>query len=239
MADSNNQLNGHAENTLTATETLEAMGDNHVGTSLETPLRPDALLTNDADKIAQIQEHFAQIMDILGLDRTDDSLSGTPYRVAKMYVREIFEGLNPANKPQVKTFENKYQYGEMLVEKNIILHSTCEHHFLPIFGHAHVAYISSGTVIGLSKINRVVRYFAKRPQVQERLTRQIAEELKKVLRTEDVAIVIEAKHLCVASRGIQDVSSTTVTADYSGKFREKTTRNEFLDYLKSSLTKEL
>ncbi len=228
--------NGQAHELLTA---IDEIGDNHVGTSLDTPLRADAFKLTDTEKIEQIQQHFAHIMDILGLDRNDDSLSGTPHRVAKMFVQEIFGGLNPANKPQVKVFDNKYGYGEMLIEKNITLHSTCEHHFLPIFGHAHVAYISSGVVIGLSKINRIVNYYAKRPQVQERLTRQIADELKNVLQTEDVAIVIEAKHLCVSSRGIQDVSSTTVTAEYGGKFKTIETRKEFMDYLKSSLTKEL
>ncbi|WP_306643502.1 GTP cyclohydrolase I FolE [Sanyastnella coralliicola] len=207
------------------------IGEAHVGTSLDTPLRADAFDLSDDEKVAQITEKFRDIMDILGLDLTDDSLRGTPHRVAKMYVKEIFQGLNPANRPNPKTFENKYEYGEMLVEKNINLNSTCEHHFLPIVGVAHVAYISSGRVVGLSKINRIVDYYAKRPQVQERLTRQIAEDLKEALDTEDVAVVIEAKHLCVSSRGIQDESSSTVTSDYHGSFKDPKVREEFLRYI--------
>lgn len=235
----NDSQNGTLLSSPNVSASKDEIGDYHVGTSIDTPLRSDAFAMDDTEKIKKIEDHFAKIMDILGLDRTDDSLSGTPYRVAKMFVQEIFQGLNPASKPHVKVFENKYEYSQMLVEKNITLHSTCEHHFLPIFGHAHVAYISSGVVIGLSKINRIVNYYAKRPQVQERLTRQIAQELKRVLNTDDVAIVIEAKHLCVSSRGIQDVSSTTVTAEYGGKFKDMTTRKEFMDYLKVSLTKEM
>jgi GTP cyclohydrolase I len=170
-------------------------------------------------------------MEILGLDLTDDSLQGTPHRVAKMYVKEIFSGLNPANKPDIKLFENKYQYNEMLVEKNITFFSNCEHHFVPIIGRAHVAYISNGQVIGLSKLNRIVQHFAKRPQVQERLTIQIASELKEILGTEDVAVLIDATHLCVSSRGVQDVNSSTVTSSYGGKFLEDATKNEFLKYI--------
>jgi GTP cyclohydrolase I len=170
-------------------------------------------------------------MEIMGLDLTDDSLKGTPHRVAKMYIKEIFSGLNPANKPAIALFENKYKYNQMLVEKNITFHSNCEHHFVPIFGKAHVAYISSGKVIGLSKLNRIVQYFAKRPQVQERLTMQIAHELKSVLQTEDVAVVIDAKHLCVSSRGVQDISSATVTSYYGGRFEDPKTKEEFLQYL--------
>jgi GTP cyclohydrolase I len=209
----------------------EEIGDNHVGTSLETPLRSDAFVVNDTQKMEQIEEKFHDIMEILGLDLTDDSLKGTPKRVAKMFVKEIFQGLNPENKPQLKTFDNKYKYGEMLVEKNITLNSTCEHHFLPIVGKAHVAYISSGRVVGLSKLNRIVDYFARRPQVQERLTMQIADELKKALNTEDVAVLIDAKHLCVSSRGIQDIGSSTVTAEYCGKFKDSAYRNDFLRYI--------
>jgi GTP cyclohydrolase I len=170
-------------------------------------------------------------MNIMGLDLTDDSLQGTPHRVAKMYVKEIFSGLNPANKPAVKLFENKYQYKEMLVERNITFYSNCEHHFVPIIGKAHVAYISNGKVIGLSKLNRIVQFFAKRPQVQERLTIQIAEELKRVMETEDVAVLIDAVHLCVSSRGVQDFNSATVTSSYSGAFYNEATRNEFLKYV--------
>lgn len=210
---------------------IDEMGDEHVSTSVETPLRADAFDLSEEEKIARIAAHFGQIMDILGLDRSDDSLSGTPKRVAKMYVQEIFSGLNPANFPDIKLFENKYKYNQMLVEKNILFYSNCEHHFVPIIGKAHVAYISSGKVIGLSKINRVVQHFAKRPQVQERLTMQITNALKKVLETEDVAVIIDATHLCVSSRGVKDVNSSTVTAHYCGKFEEEATKNEFLKYL--------
>lgn len=210
---------------------IDLIGDNHVGTSKDTPMRHDAFAMSDAEKIEKIAEKFGDIMQLLGLDLSDDSLRGTPKRVAKMYVQEVFSGLNPANKPEVKLFENKYQYNQMLVEKNITLHSYCEHHFVPILGKAHVAYISNGHVIGLSKINRIVRHFAKRPQVQERLTEQIAAELKRVLKTEDVAVCIDAEHLCVSTRGIEDTSSSTVTAHYSGKFLEEKTRNEFLRYI--------
>jgi GTP cyclohydrolase IA len=210
---------------------LEEIGDQHISHNIETPLRKDAFDLSDKEKIDQIEAHFRQIMHILGLDLSDDSLQGSPRRVAKMYVQEIFSGLNPLNKPSAKLFDNKYQYKQMLVEKNITFYSHCEHHFVPIFGQAHVAYISSGKVIGLSKLNRIVQYYARRPQVQERLTVQIAEELKQVLDTEDVAVVLDAKHLCVSSRGIQDVNSTTVTSSYSGKFQEEATRMEFIKYL--------
>jgi len=232
-----NTLNGNTihevesiENQLLLNE-IDELGDMHIATSVDTPLRVDAFDLNDNEKIEIIQDKFREIMEILGLDLTDDSLRGTPYRVAKMYVKEIFSGLNPANKPDVKLFENKYQYNEMLVEKNITFYSNCEHHFVPIIGTAHVAYISNGKVIGLSKLNRIVQYFAKRPQVQERLTMQIASELKQILQTEDVAVLIDAKHLCVSSRGIEDVNSSTVTAEYSGAFQNPDKRNEFLKYV--------
>jgi len=217
--------------TRTIDVTIDDMGDEHVSTSVDTPLRADAFDLSDEEKIEKIALHFGEIMDILGLDRKDDSLSGTPRRVAKMYVKEIFSGLNPANFPDIKLFENKYQYNQMLVEKNILFYSNCEHHFVPIIGKAHVAYISSGKVIGLSKINRVVQHFAKRPQVQERLTMQITDALKKVLETEDVAVVIDATHLCVSSRGVKDVNSSTVTSHFSGQFAQEQTKNEFLKYL--------
>ena len=213
------------------TLTDEEIGEDHVSTSVDTPMRADAFEMNDDEKIAQIEYYFRQIMDTLGLDLTDDSLKGTPKRVAKMYVKEIFSGLDPANKPKVALFDNKYQYNEMLVEKDISFYSNCEHHFVPIFGKAHVAYIASGKVIGLSKLNRIVQYFAKRPQVQERLTMQIAKELQKVLGTEDVAVVLDAKHLCVASRGVQDDTSTTITSFYGGKFQQDATKAEFLKYV--------
>lgn len=212
-------------------DTIDIIGDNHIATSKDTPLRPDAFDISNKEKIKLIAEKFKDIMEIMGLDLTDDSLKGTPNRVAKMYIEEVFSGLNPANKPDIKLFENKYQYNQMLVEKNITLHSYCEHHFVPILGHAHVAYISNGHVIGLSKINRIVRYFAKRPQVQERLTEQIAQELKHILKTEDVAVMIDAEHLCVSTRGIEDTNSSTVTAHYSGKFLEKDVKSEFLAYI--------
>lgn len=212
-------------------EEIDAGGDNHISTSVETPMREGAFDKTEDEKIAAIQEKFAEIMDILGLDLTDDSLKGTPKRVAKMYVKEIFNGLNPANKPQMALFENKYKYNEMLVEKNISFYSNCEHHFVPIMGKAHVAYISSGKVVGLSKLNRLVDYFAKRPQVQERLTMQIAKELQQDLGTDDVAVLIDAKHLCVASRGVEDDTSSTVTAFYGGKFKDEKVKDEFLRYL--------
>lgn len=210
---------------------IDDMGDDHISTSVETPMRADAFEKTDEQKIVEIEGHFRAIMETLGLDLTDDSLKGTPRRVAKMYVKEIFQGLNPANKPAIALFDNKYKYNEMLVEKNISFYSNCEHHFVPIIGIAHVAYISNGKVIGLSKLNRLVEYFAKRPQVQERLTMQIGKELQKDLGTEDVAIVIDAKHLCVASRGVEDDTSSTITAFYGGKFKEEKTKEEFLKYL--------
>ncbi len=211
---------------------IDEIGDEHVGTSYDTPLREDAFEMDDELKIELIEKHFKEIMLIMGLDLTDDSLKGTPKRVAKMYVKEIFNGLNPKNKPAAKLFENKYKYNEMLVEKDITFFSNCEHHFVPIYGKAHVAYISNGNVIGLSKINRIVQYFAKRPQVQERLTMQIGNELKEILGTDDVAVVIDANHMCVSSRGINDVNSSTVTSYYSGKFeRDEQSRNEFMKYI--------
>lgn len=206
---------------------MELLGDNHISTSTETPLRKDAFEKTDAQKIKAIEYYFAQILEELGLDLTDDSLSGTPYRVAKMYVKELFYGLDPKNKPKISLFDNKYGYGKMLVEKNISLDSLCEHHFLPINGYAHVAYIPKDKVIGLSKINRVVDYYAHRPQVQERLSLQILNELKETLQTEDVMVMISAKHLCVSQRGIKDKESSTTTLEYSGRFNEKSYRDEF------------
>ena len=211
---------------------IEALGNNHVGTSTETPMRKDAFDLSDIEKIALIKKDVHNIMQTLGLDLTDDSLKGTPTRVAKMFVQELFGGLHPDRKPKASTFENKYKYGEMLVEKNITLYSTCEHHLLPIVGKAHIAYISNGTVVGLSKMNRIVDYFAKRPQVQERLTMQIVRELQNILETEDVACVIDAKHLCVNSRGIRDVDSSTVTSEFGGKFKDESVKRELLDYIK-------
>lgn len=213
-------------------ENQDFIGDNHIATSAQNPVRKDAFEMTDAQKIEAIKKDVASILETLGMDMTDDSMKGTPNRVAKMFVNEIFGGLNPAKKPSSSTFENNYKYGEMLVEKNITLYSTCEHHLLPIVGRAHVAYISSGKVVGLSKMNRIVDYFAKRPQVQERLTMQIVQELQLVLNTQDVACVIDAKHLCVNSRGIRDIESSTVTSEFGGKFKEEATRREFLDYIK-------
>ena len=215
----------------TLEERFEEMGNDHVSSAENTPLRDDAFVLNDDEKIARIKANVREIMLTLGLDLDDDSLNGTPNRVAKMFVKEIFSGLDPQKKPNSSTFDNKYKYGEMLVEKNITLYSTCEHHLLPIVGRAHVAYISNGTVVGLSKMNRIVDYFAKRPQVQERLNIQIVRELQKVLNTDDVACVIDAKHLCVNSRGIRDIESSTVTAEYGGKFKNEALRIEFLEYL--------
>lgn len=209
----------------------DEIGNNHIATSAENPVRKDAFDLTDEQKIESIKRDVEKILQTLGMDLTDDSIQGTPNRVAKMFVKELFGGLNPAKKPSASTFENNYKYGEMLVEKNITLYSTCEHHLLPIIGRAHIAYISSGRVIGLSKMNRIVDYYAKRPQVQERLTMQIVQELKMALNTEDVACVIDAKHLCVNSRGIRDIESSTVTSEFGGKFKEKETRREFLNYI--------
>ena len=213
-------------------EEFESLGNDHVGTSSDTPLRSDAFELSNEEKIEIIKDDVHHIMETLGLDLTDDSLNGTPNRVAKMFVKEIFGGLDPKRKPSASTFANKYKYGEMLVEKNITVYSTCEHHLLPIVGKAHIAYISNGSVVGLSKMNRIVDYYAKRPQVQERLTIQIVKELQAVLNTQDVACVIDAKHLCVNSRGIRDIESSTVTSEFGGKFKEESTRREFLDYIK-------
>ncbi len=206
----------------------DELADHHIGTALETPLLSTAFELTDQEKISAIAAHFKGIMEVLGLDLNDESLKGTPGRVAKMYVNEIFSGLDPRIKPKATLFNNHFRYRQMLVEKNITVHSTCEHHFVPIIGRAHVAYISSGKVIGLSKINRIVQYFSRRPQVQERLTMQIANELKKVLDTEDVAVMIDATHFCVASRGVGDTNSSTVTLEYGGRFLDAERREEFL-----------
>lgn len=208
------------------------IGEDHLFTGLKTPMKKNAFELSDEEKKQRVALLFEEIMDVLGMDLTDDSLKGTPERVAKMYIDEIFSGLNPANKPAITLFDNKYQYNQMLVEKNIAFYSNCEHHFVPIFGKAHVAYISSGKVIGLSKLNRIVQYYAKRPQVQERLTNQIAEDLKLILGTDDVAVILDAKHLCVSSRGVQDESSTTVTSYYGGKFGTPEKIAELQNYLK-------
>lgn len=227
---SNLRLNGY-ETKETLDILIDDIGDNHVSTSVDTPMRADAFELSDSEKIEAIGQHFESIMNIMGLDLTDDSLKGTPHRVAKMYIKEIFQGLNPANKPRMALFENKYKYNEMLVEKNISFYSNCEHHFVPIIGKAHVSYISNGQVIGLSKLNRLVQFYAKRPQVQERLTMQIGKDLQKILGTQDVAVVIDAKHLCVASRGVEDDTSNTVTAFYGGAFKHEERKTEFLRYL--------
>ncbi|NEN22317.1 GTP cyclohydrolase I FolE [Cryomorpha ignava] len=211
---------------------IDEIGDEHIYTGLETPMKADAFIMSDVEKKERISDLFSQIMDVMGLDLTDDSLKGTPDRVAKMYIEEIFSGLNPDNKPKIALFENKYQYNQMLVEKNITFYSNCEHHFVPIIGKAHIAYVSSGKVIGLSKLNRIVQYYAKRPQVQERLTNQIAMELKDVLNTEDIAVIIDAKHLCVSSRGVKDDTSATVTSYYGGVFNRPHKIAELQNYLK-------
>lgn len=205
--------------------------DNHYLTSIETPIRSDAFEIDDDIKIELIQKKFREIMEVPGLDLNDDSLKDTPMRVTKMYVKEIFRGLDPRNKPSVTLFENKYKFNQMLVKKDIAVYSYCEHHFVPIIGKAYVAYFSAGKVVGLSKINRMVQYYSKRPQLQERLTVQIANEMKEMLQTEDVAVIIDADHLCDASRGVQDVSSSTVTSSYHGKFLDSNVRDEFLKYV--------
>ena len=219
-------------NTTIKKEIFDQIGDNHQMTSADTPLRPDAFIKTDAQKMVSIENHFRLIMEDLGLDLTDDSLNGTPHRVAKMFIQEIFSGLNPKNKPKMSVFENAYHYDKMLVEASISFNSTCEHHFLPIIGHAHIGYVSSGKVIGLSKLNRIVDYYSRRPQVQERLIMQIFNELKTVLETDSVMVVMEAKHLCVSSRGIQDESSYTSTIQYGGIFNEKENRNDFFNLIK-------
>ena len=218
-------------NTLIEKEIYELIGDNHQMTSAETPLRPDAFDKSDAEKMANIEKYFHSIMLEMGMDMTDDSLQGTPHRVAKMFIQEIFSGLNPANKPKISVFDNSYHYDKMLVEANISFNSTCEHHFLPIVGKAHIGYVSSGKVIGLSKLNRIVDYYSRRPQVQERLIMQIFNELKSVLDTENVIVVMEATHLCVSSRGIKDESSYTSTIQYGGVFNEKENRNDFFNLI--------
>ena len=217
------------------TKQIELIGDNHEHFSIETPLKKNAFDKSNFEKIKTIENHFRIILDELGLDLNDDSLKGTAYRVAKMYVNEIFGGLDPKNKPKISLFENKYNYNKMLIEKNINLNTTCEHHFLPIIGKAHVAYISSGKVIGLSKLNRIVKYYSDRPQVQERLTTQIYNELISVLDTENVMVVIDAKHLCVTSRGIIDDSCSTITQMYGGDFNVYNKRNEFHKLLNSEI----
>ncbi|WP_103069478.1 GTP cyclohydrolase I FolE [Aquimarina sediminis] len=213
---------------------IEWTGDMHFSKNTETPLRKDAFEKSDDDKIKKIQYHFSEIMKELGLDLMDDSLSGTPYRVAKMYVKELFYGLNPKNRPKISTFENKYKYQKILVEQDIIIDSACEHHFLPIVGTAHVGYIPKDKVVGLSKINRLVDYYSHRPQVQERLCLQILKDLQQTLETEDVIVVVNAKHLCVSSRGIKDKSSFTTTIEYGGKFLESSFRSEFFEIVKQS-----
>lgn len=212
---------------------VDADDSDHLVSNWETPLRSDAFVLSDEEKITRIEKHFRDIMTTLGLDLTDDSLSGTPHRVAKMYVKEVFSGLNPKNRPSARLFENKYNYDQMLVEKDITFYSHCEHHFVPIYGKAHVAYFSSGKVIGLSKINRIVQYYAKRPQVQERLTVQIGKELERILQTEHVGVVMDANHMCVASRGVGDTNSKTGTAYFSGKFKDENVKREFLNYINS------
>jgi GTP cyclohydrolase I len=221
------QTNGYSLNN----HSIEEIGDDHLYTGLETPMKKDAFKLSDEEKKEKISMLFEEIMDVMGLDLTDDSLKGTPDRVAKMYIEEIFSGLNPENKPKVALFDNKYQYNQMLVEKNITFYSNCEHHFVPIIGKAHIAYISSGKVIGLSKLNRIVQYYAKRPQVQERLTNQIANELKDILETDDIAVIIDAKHLCVSSRGIKDDTSATVTSYYGGVFNTSEKIAELQNYI--------
>lgn len=187
----------------------------------------------NSEKISLIQEKFGEIMQVLGLDLSDTSLKDTPSRVAAMFVNEIFSGLDPANEPKITLFENSYKYSEMLVEKEIPVYSYCEHHFVPIIGKAAIAYFPEKYVIGLSKLNRIVNYFSKRPQVQEKLTVQIAGYLKDVLQTENVAVRINAKHLCIASRGIEHEGSSVITNSYNGKFMLQEVKNEFNSLVKA------
>ena len=216
----------------TTQEEIDIMGDAHAGSAELTPLRSDAFDLSDEEKIERIQAHFSEIMKTLGLDLTDDSLKGTPKRVAKMYVKEVFNGLNPANKPEARTFNNNYDYTDVVIEKNIQVNSFCEHHFLPFIGKAHVAYISKGKVIGLSKINRLVDYYSRRPQVQERLTLQIADAISDAMNTEDVAVYIDSKHFCVSMRGIKDHASSTITSEFRGAFKEKEVQQKFIDFIR-------
>ncbi|SDX82530.1 GTP cyclohydrolase I [Lutibacter oricola] len=216
-------------------EQIDIIGDNHISSNVDTPMRANAFEKSNDEKIKNIQHYFGKIMEELGLDLTDDSLSGTPYRVAKMYVKELFYGLNPENKPKLSVFENKYDYKKMLVEQNITIDSACEHHFLPITGHAHIAYIPKDKVVGLSKINRLVDYYSHRPQVQERLSLQILKDLQVTLNTEDVIVMINAKHLCVSSRGIKDKSSFTTTLEYGGCFKEKSFRDDFFKIINQKM----
>tara|TARA_B100001093_G_scaffold53732_1_gene45538 strand:+ start:10823 stop:11488 length:666 start_codon:yes stop_codon:yes gene_type:complete len=213
-------------------EDLELIDQDHKNYSIETPLRDNAFEISDNEKISIIEKNVQEILHTLGMDMTDDSLKGTPKRVAKAYVKELFGGLNPKNLPTSSTFENKYKYGEMLVEKNITVFSTCEHHLLPIYGKAHVAYFAKDEVVGLSKMNRIVDYYSRRPQVQERLNIQIVKALQKILKTKDVACIIDAKHMCVNSRGIRHIDCSTVTGDFGGKFKDKLIKREFLDYIR-------
>ena len=213
------------------TKKIELIGDNHELFSLETPLRDDAFVKSNDEKIKNIEKHFTKIVDELGLDLNDDSISGTPYRVAKMYVKELFDGLDPKQAPSISKFENSFEYNGCILEKNIPFYSLCEHHFVPIKGVAHVAYYANEKIIGLSKINRIVNYLSKKPQVQEKLTVEIVEYMKNVLQTEDIACIIEAEHLCVSMRGIKDVNSLTTTAEYSGKFNEPSIKLELLSMI--------
>jgi len=220
-------------NKLARNDENDDIGENHLFTTIETPLRADAFKIDDELKIELIEKNFREIMHILGLDLNDESLKDTPRRVAKMYVNEVFSGLNPENKPKTTIFNNNFKFKEMLVEKDITIYSYCEHHFVPIFGKAHIAYFPNGHVIGLSKLNRIAQYYSKRPQVQERLTIQIANELKETLGSEDVAVIIDANHMCVASRGVNDVNSSTITSSFHGKFLNESVRSEFLKYVYS------
>jgi len=224
------KVNGYAP--VNGETLVEEMGDMHAATSVDTPMREDAFDRSDEEKMEIISQHFRQIMETLGLDLNDDSLNGTPRRVAKMFVKEIFGGLNPESKPAISLFENKFGHRQILVEKGIQVQSFCEHHFLPIYGKCHIAYMANGKVIGLSKLHRIVEHFARRPQVQERLTVQIAEELKRVLKTEDVAVYMDAKHMCVEMRGIKHTQCSTVTTEYSGRFLNENVRAEFLKTIK-------
>ena len=235
MLTTGSSSNGHSyisNGNITSDLLIDEIGEQHVATSIDTPLKNNAFDISDEEKIEKIERHFKIIMDTLGLDLTDDSLKGTPKRVAKMFVKEIFAGLHPDRKPSISLFDNKFQYRQMLVEKNITVQSFCEHHFLPIQGVAHIAYMANGSVIGLSKLNRIVDYYSRRPQVQERLTIQIAEELKKVLNTENVAVYIEARHACVELRGIEHQGCTIVTTEYAGKFLNEHVRSEFLQSIR-------
>jgi GTP cyclohydrolase IA len=214
----------------------QAVHEHLVKCGVETPTVPNNI--DRKDKIDKIESHFTEIMRVMGLDLSDDSLVDTPKRVAKMYVNEIFWGLDYEAFPKCTTVDNKMKYDEMVIERNVNVQSNCEHHFVVIDGLATVGYIPKQKVLGLSKINRIVEYFSKRPQIQERLTEQIYHALQFILDTDNIAVVIDAQHYCVKSRGVEDVGSSTVTSKLGGCFKtEQSVRAEFMNIVNSCKTR--